>query len=317
MAESLWRRLRSLPWWGQLLLWFFLWGPLALLWAFRRRSLWRWGVALVAALFWFSLVVSSFGGSPEPRPTPTTVVKAVATASPRATATPTPELAPTATPALVAAEVVEVVDGDTLKVRIDGHVVTVRLIGVDTPESVDPSSPVQCYAREATAFTRDMVARAQNQVLLERDVSETDQYGRLLRYVWLEHPDGRRMLNYELVSQGFARVATFPPDVRYAELFLQLEREARSQGRGLWGACPAFGAPEATPTPVPSPPRAPSPAQPAQPARRCDPAYPDVCIPPPPPDLDCNDIPYRRFRVLPPDPHGFDRDGDGIGCESR
>ncbi|HCG29364.1 MAG TPA: nuclease, partial [Chloroflexi bacterium] len=49
----------------------------------------------------------------------------------------------------------------------------------------------------------------------------------------------------------------------------------------------------------------------------CDPAYPDVCIPPPPPDLSCKDIPYRRFRVLPPDPHGFDRDGDGIGCESK
>ena len=52
------------------------------------------------------------------------------------------------------------------------------------------------------------------------------------------------------------------------------------------------------------------------PPRNCDPAYPDVCIPPPPPDLDCGEIPYRRFRVLPPDPHGFDRDGDGIGCES-
>ena len=52
-------------------------------------------------------------------------------------------------------------------------------------------------------------------------------------------------------------------------------------------------------------------------ARNCDPAYPDVCIPPPPPDLSCKDIPYRRFRVLPPDPHGFDRDGDGIGCESK
>jgi micrococcal nuclease len=116
------------------------------------------------------------------------------------------------------------------------------------------------------------------------------------------------MLNYELVAQGYAQVVTYPPDVKYADVFVQLQREAREQRRGLWGACGEFGVPAATPTPE---------RRQATPTRdrKCDPSYPDVCIPPPPPDLDCRDIPYRRFRVLPPDPHGFDRDGNGIGCE--
>lgn len=74
------------------------------------------------------------------------------------------------------------------------------------------------------------------------------------------------------------------------------------------------------PPPPPPPPTAtfppPAPTSPPPPAGNCDPAYPTVCIPPPPPDLDCGDIPYRRFQVLPPDPHRFDGDGNGIGCES-
>ncbi|HAX24696.1 MAG TPA: hypothetical protein DCX80_06615 [Chloroflexi bacterium] len=78
-------------------------------------------------------------------------------------------------------------------------------------------------------------------------------------------------------------------------------------------------APANTParSPAPTPTQKPAPVATQKPAGNCDPAYPDVCIPPPPPDLSCKDIPYRRFRVLPPDPHGFDRDGDGIGCESK
>jgi endonuclease YncB( thermonuclease family) len=213
---------------------------------------------------------------------------------------------PTPPANLLAATVIEVIDGDTIRVSLDGQVASVRLIGVDTPETVDPNSPVMCYGPEATAFTRDQIARAGNRVLLEKDISETDRYGRLLRYVWLDHPDGRRMLNYELVAQGYAQVVTYPPDVKYADLFLQAQREARDQGRGLWGACEEFGVPIETPTPEPTEP----------PGGDCHPSYPTVCIPSPPPDLDCPDIPYRRFTVRPPDPHRFDGDGDGIGCES-
>ena len=76
---------------------------------------------------------------------------------------------------------------------------------------------------------------------------------------------------------------------------------------------PPSATPEPEPTATPEPP-APEPTTP--PTAECDPFYPDLCIPPPPPDLNCKDVPYKRFRVLPPDPHGFDKDGDGVGCES-
>ena len=89
-----------------------------------------------------------------------------------------------------------------------------------------------------------------------------------------------------------------------ADTFLTLERDARDAGRGLWSQ------PTATNTPPPA--RANTPA----PQTNCDPSYPDVCIPSFPPDLNCDDIPYRRFTVLPPDPHRFDGDDDGLGCEN-
>jgi micrococcal nuclease len=162
-------------------------------------------------------------------------------------------------------------------------------------------------------------------VILVKDVSETDRFGRLLRYVYLE--DGT-FVNAELVRQGYAVIATFPPDVRHQELFLELEREAREAGRGLW-AQPVNSVPTSVdllPTSVPAPTNVPAPAPTNPPAptnapqptelANCDPAYPTVCIPPPPPDLDCGEIPYRNFTVLPPDPHRFDGDNDGLGCET-
>lgn len=333
MADRFWVWFRAQRVWVQVILWFVFWGPLAAAWLARRGGCLSLGLSVVPVLLWLSVIGASLpsGVIENPTPTPTVGEKAAAnistpasratqpaapptprpspTAGPTPTPIPTPTAQPTPTPVqLVSAMVVEIVDGDTIKVLLNGQIVTVRLIGVDTPETVDPRQPVQCYGREAAQFTTNMIRRANNRVLLERDVSETDRYGRLLRYVWLEHPDGRRMLNYELVAQGYAQVVTYPPDVKYADVFVQLQREAREQRRGLWGACGEFGVPAATPTPE---------RRQATPTRdrKCDPSYPDVCIPPPPPDLDCRDIPYRRFRVLPPDPHGFDRDGNGIGCE--
>jgi micrococcal nuclease len=334
LATRFWSWFRARRVWVQALLWLFFWGPLAAIWLVRRGGCLWIALSVVPILCWIAFAVTVTVPSSPLAQTPAlssqTTATRVSNISPTtintsAQTTPTRPLAslhaspiPTATPTadagFVPATVIEVIDGDTIRVSIDGRNYTVRLIGVDTPEIHDPRQPVMCYGREATAFTTEMIRRANNRVLLEKDVSETDKYGRLLRYVWLEHPDGRRMLNYELLSQGYAQVATYPPDVRYADWFLQAQREARDQGRGLWTACGAFGVPAASPTPT-APSRSPSPPQ-QQPGRgRCDPSYPDVCIPPPPPDLDCSDIPYRRFRVLPPDPHGFDRNGDGIGCE--
>jgi len=152
------------------------------------------------------------------------------------------------------------VDGDTIDVLVEGKVYRVRLIGMDTPETKHPSKPVQCFGAEATAKTQELLNLATGQVLLEKDVSETDQYDRLLRYVWLKHPDGRRMLNEELVKLGYAQSSTYPPDVKYQELFVAAQSEAQEQNRGLWAACGTFGVPAATPTELIV-------AQPTQPAQ--------------------------------------------------
>jgi endonuclease YncB( thermonuclease family) len=208
------------------------------------------------------------------------------------------------------ATVTNVVDGDTIDVEFaDGRTARVRLIGVDTPEV---HGEIECYGIAAAQFTAEWLDH--KQVALERDVSETDRYGRLLRYVWI----GPYLFNELLVRQGYAGVATYPPDVKYVGRFREAERAAREERAGLWGACPVSpvgGGAEPVPAPSPQPTPAPSPAPGPSPSPACDPSYPTVCIPPPPPDLDCSDIPYRRFPVLPPDPHRFDPDRDGVGCE--
>lgn len=122
------------------------------------------------------------------------------------------------------------VDGDTIVVEIDGVEERVRYIGIDTPESVDPRRPAECLGREASDYNRDLVDG--KTIALEKDVSETDAFGRLLRYVWL---DGH-LVNARLVRDGYAVAATFPPDVRYADLFAGLQAEARAAGVGLWGS---------------------------------------------------------------------------------
>ena len=118
------------------------------------------------------------------------------------------------------------VDGDTV-VLSGGE--RVRYTGVDTPELHHPTKPVQWYAREAKEFNRHLVEM--KKVRLEFDVVRRDKYGRLLAYVYL--PDGT-FVNAELVHQGYARILTIPPNVKYADLFLKYEREAREAGRGLW-----------------------------------------------------------------------------------
>lgn len=124
------------------------------------------------------------------------------------------------------------VDGDTIKVLIDGRTFTVRCIGIDTPETVHPSLPVQWLGPEAVAANERLVAG--QTVYLEIDVSETDRYQRLLRYVWI----GDLMVNAEWVRLGYAQVGTYPPDVKHQSLFVDLQREALEADRGLWGEEP-------------------------------------------------------------------------------
>lgn len=126
------------------------------------------------------------------------------------------------------AKVTRVIDGDTIEVAIGGSLYKVRYIGIDTPEIVHPSKPVEYLGKEAAAKNRELVEG--KVVYLEKDVSETDRYGRLLRYVWV----GETMVNAELVRLGYAQASTYPPDVKYQDLFLKLQAEAREAGRGLW-----------------------------------------------------------------------------------
>lgn len=126
--------------------------------------------------------------------------------------------------------VTRVVDGDTAHVDLDGRDVTVRFIGIDTPE-VAPDRPLECFGPEASAYTEDRLEGVR--VRLEFDVEREDRFGRTLAYVWL----GEELFNETLVREGYALVTTFPPNVRYVERFTAAQREARERDRGLWGAC--------------------------------------------------------------------------------
>ena len=125
--------------------------------------------------------------------------------------------------------VIRVVDGDTIHVRIGARVEKVRYIGVNTPEVHHPRKGEEPGGREAAEVNRRLVEG--KTVRLELDVQERDRYGRLLAYVWV----GDVMVNAELVRLGYAQVMTIPPNVRYQEIFVKLQREAREAGRGLWG----------------------------------------------------------------------------------
>lgn len=260
---------------------------------------------------------ASNSSQPGARPSPTIVSNPPATQPLAATPTPAPALPtatqpsptpPSAAPALsptgttptiaVAcleglvwepATLVRVIDGDTIDVRINSSTERVRYIGVNTPERNQPG-----YS-EATQANRSLVESGP--LWLARDVSDRDRFGRLLRYVIA----GEQFVNLALVEQGMAQAATYPPDVRCVDTYLAAQQRARENGAGLWANRPAL----VQPTVVPAT------------GQQCHPAYPDVCIPPPPPDLDCRDIPHRRFRVdwTYGDPHGFDGNRDGIGCE--
>ena len=129
------------------------------------------------------------------------------------------------------ATVVSVVDGDTIWVCcLNGEREKIRYIGIDAPETNHPIKGVQEYGAEAKAANRKLVE--DKTVRLEFDVQRRDKYGRLLAYVYLE--DGT-FVNAWLVEHGFAQVMTVPPNVKYQEIFLKLQREARGAARGLWG----------------------------------------------------------------------------------
>lgn len=196
----------------------------------------------------------------------------------------------------IRAFVTRVVDGDTIEAMFRGRIADVRLIGIDTPESVDPRAPVECFAKAAAAFTERRLGG--RRVRLEFDVERIDRYGRTLAYVWRRG----RLFNRTLVARGYAHVYTFPPNVKYVELLVAAQRKARASNRGLWGGCRASRG---------SGMRAASRSGRA----RCDPNYRGGCIPRYPPDLDCSDVSASNFGSFGSDPHNFDYDRDGRACE--
>ena len=304
-----------------------------------RATPMRFAGSTAFAAFVLVALMAPFGadaGQPDPAATPRPV--AATTATPEPTREPTPEPteaptprstrspAPTPTPAPTPAfgeeptgptetgTVVNVVDGDTIDVLVNGVEMRVRYIGMDTPEV---HSGFEWLGAESSAANAALVAG--QEVVLEKDVSETDQYGRALRYVWLQADTGWLLVNLELIRQGFASVTTYPPDVKYVDaLYLSAQDAAQASGIGRWGAAP-------TPVPTPVPVVAPilpiaAPIVPVAPASNCEPSYPGICIAIGSADIDCGEIAARQFQVVwtvpNPDPHGFDGDGDGIGCES-
>jgi len=190
--------------------------------------------------------------------------------------------------------VVHVVDGDTVDVAGGERI---RVIGIDTPESGQP-----CATQATTAMSALVLNKPVRLTPGARD--DRDRYGRLLRY--LDLIDGTDA-GLTLIEQGLA-VARYDSRDGYGahpREAAYVAADAASPSACLPSTTPALRPPAATTIAL------------APPARACDPSYPTVCIPPAPPDLDCGDIPYRRFPVLAPDPHHFDgNDDDGIGCES-
>ena len=132
------------------------------------------------------------------------------------------------------ATVVRVVDGDTVQVDIDGQREKLRLIGIDTPETVKPDTPVQCFGPEASAFTKQLLPEG-TAVRVERDVEARDDYGRLLGYVY--RADDGLFVNLEIVAQGYASLLTFPPNVAHVDEFVAAARAAERANLGLWSAC--------------------------------------------------------------------------------
>lgn len=147
-------------------------------------------------------------------------------------------LQPTSSPQVKStpARVIRVIDGDTIE--IEGNT-KIRYIGIDTPETKHPIKKIQCFGKEALSKNKELVEG--KTIRMEKDVSETDRYGRLLRYVWLVDDNATAeaglFVNDYLVREGYAHASTFPPDVAYAKQFGEAQKEARENNRGLWNLC--------------------------------------------------------------------------------
>lgn len=270
----------------------------------RRASA---GVVGAAAFAWI-VIVAIVGGSAGSEgvaapPATTSLTEEMGAPPPNSRQSTTAAPVQTTTPApTTAAAVSHVTDGDTLTLE-DGR--TVRLAQVDAPETND------CFGSESTAALRALTDGTTVELRRPPDGPEKDKYGRTLAEVNVSGLSANEALVRQGAAEWYDEFAMEDADL--ARRLQAAEVEARAAGRGLWSACYTSETPATTLYSQP-----PALVSLPAPIGDCAPAYPDVCIPSPPPDLDCGSIPYRRFRVVEhPDPHGLDADDDGIGCESN
>jgi len=242
----------------------------------RRQVSRKQAAAIFGGLSLFSFVMVGVFAPPVPKPD--TAIVAVQGTAPTSTApvevTPTstevqakPEpkiINAVAAPSTTIFLVTHVVDGDTFDVDMNGKTERLRMIGMDTPETVDPRKPVQCFGKEASARTKELLTG--KYVTLEADPSqgERDKYSRLLRYAFL--PDGRN-LALVLIQEGYAHEYTYNTPYKYQQAFKDAERAAREGKKGLWAddACAGFTQPVTSISPAPTTPSQSSPTPAPQP----------------------------------------------------
>jgi micrococcal nuclease len=128
--------------------------------------------------------------------------------------------------------VAKVIDGDTFEVKVGQKLVTIRMLGIDTPETIDPRKPIQCFGMEASDKTKEMLSEQSMRLKTDKTQSILDKYGRVLAYVYLE--DGRH-LNEFLLKEGYAHEYTYGKSYQMKKEFKKLEKEASKNKRGLWG----------------------------------------------------------------------------------
>ncbi len=275
-----------------------------------RRPYGRYAIVGIVAVLALGAIGGLSNGQAAAVATPEPTTASTPTGSP--SASPTSESEPSAQASDIAfgptgptsdGTVTRIIDGDTIIVAIGGTDFHVRYIGMDTPESVKPNTPIEFMAKQATAANAALVEG--KPVILERDVSETDRYDRLLRDVWVERDGTLVLVGLELVRTGYAQVTTFPPDVKYVELLLAAQETARGSELGLWA--PDAETTQQRPTPK---------SFVGGGGGDCHPSY-SPCLPVVD-DLDCADV--RRLGKAPvkvkgPDDYRLDGDHDGIGCD--
>ena len=197
-------------------------------------------------------------------------------------------------------QVIKIIDGDTVDILIDGATERIRVIGLDTPETVDPRRPIECFGLEASAKAEELLLNQKVRLEADPTQGEKDTYNRLLRYVFLS--DGRNY-SLEMIKQGYGHEYTYNLPYKYQQVFQAAENAARSTQRGLWA--PDACVDQAT---------ADSPAAGNDTSGNCHPAY-EPCLPVES-DLNCSDV-QGPITVKDPavDPYGLDGDNDGLGCE--